>query len=60
MLLASQWNATRVEPKMFNVSHDSSTFSHKFDEIQQKLHALAARDDLLTGMIICNQNTTKL
>ena len=35
---------------MFHVSHESSTFSKKFDDIQDKLHALAARDDLLTGL----------
>lgn len=50
MLLASKWNAARDEPKMFHVSHESPTFSKKFDDIQDKLHGLAARDDLLTGL----------
>ena len=50
MLLASKWNAARDEPKVFHVSHESPTFSKKFDDIQDKLHTLAARDDLLTGL----------
>lgn len=51
--LAKNWKAGskhHPEPSVFTVS-SSTSFSAKFDEIQEQLEVLASMDDLLSGML---------
>lgn len=49
-LLASKVDLSR-NTKVLQIAQKSPTFSKKYDDLQDKLHVLAARDDLLTGII---------
>ncbi len=50
--LSKNWKAgTKQHPATSEFSVSNTSFSAKFDEIQEQLEILASMDDLMSGMI---------